>query len=86
MMELPLPSIERLLRMDHTPTGIESELLDLSNSDVATLRSIRGGSIDAAIDRVRATVTDAEGRISGYNGSFSDRMRPTGSESEDRAG
>ena len=33
--------------MDHTPTGIESELLDLSNSDVATLRSIDGGGITA---------------------------------------
>lgn len=71
--------------MDHTPAGIESELLDLSNFDVATLRSIDAASIDAAIERVRTRIVNSQGTISGFNGSFSVRMRPTGSESEDRA-
>ncbi len=84
-MEAVLPRLERLPRMDHTPAGIESELLDLSSFDVATLRSIDGAGITAAIDRVRAKIADSQGSISGYSGSFSGEMRPNGSESEDRA-
>jgi hypothetical protein len=78
--------LERLPRMDHAPAGIESELLDLSSFDVASLRSIDGAGIAAAIDRVRAKIADSEGSISGYSGSFSGRMRPIGPDSEDRVG
>ena len=70
--------------MDHTPAGIESELLDLSMFGVETLRSISDAGVDATIDRVRMRILDSQGTISGYNGSFSDHMRPTDSQSEDR--
>ncbi|RKN47530.1 hypothetical protein [Micromonospora endolithica] len=62
--------------MDMPSTEIEVELLDLSTVDVATLRSVPATDLETTIRRVNARITDAEGSISGYSGSFSGRMRP----------
>ncbi|MGW5666410.1 hypothetical protein [Micromonospora sp. NPDC003776] len=69
--------------MEEGRAGIESELLDLSTVNVATLRSVDLAGMTAAISRVRERVADSGGSISGYNGSFPSRMRPAGPDSEE---
>jgi hypothetical protein len=59
--------------MDEKSAGIESELLDLSAENVATLRSAEPSGITAAIARMRERLADSEGSISGYEGSFTIR-------------
>jgi hypothetical protein len=61
--------------MDGAPTGIESELPDLSSVTIATLRKADVAGLDAATKRVVARIADTEGSISGYSGSFSGQMR-----------
>jgi hypothetical protein len=51
---------------------------------VADLRSVQAIDITAATARVRDKLADAEGSVSGYNGSFSARTRPGWGASEDR--
>jgi hypothetical protein len=72
--------------MYETSAGIESELLDLSTVNVATLRAVELTRLDAAIQRVRARIADAGSSISGYSGSFWDEMLETGTRHEDRVG
>ncbi|MBB4741173.1 hypothetical protein BJY16_004632 [Actinoplanes octamycinicus] len=62
---------------------MESELLDLSAENVATLRSVELAGITAAIARVKETIADSEGSISGFNPSFTSRPGDSGSEAED---
>jgi len=62
--------------MDTTSAEIEAELLDLSTVDVVTLRSVPAADLEATMGRINARITDTEGSISGYSGSFSGRMRP----------
>ncbi|WBB68300.1 hypothetical protein [Micromonospora sp. WMMD812] len=69
--------------MEEGLAGIESELLDLSTVNIATLRSADLTGITAAISRVRDRVADSGGSISGYNGSFPSRTRPAGPDPED---
>jgi len=72
--------------MDSTPAGIESEMLDLSMVDVATLRSVDGSDMAAAMARVRNWIADPEGSVSDYNGSFSSEVPSGGPQSEDLIG
>ena len=65
--------------MEDTSAGFESELLDLSTENVATLRSAEIVGIAAAMARVRERIADPEGSISGFNPSFT-----TGTEAEDQ--
>ncbi|WP_320068909.1 hypothetical protein [Micromonospora sp. RTGN7] len=69
--------------MEECLAGIESELLDLSTVNVATLRSVDPTSMTAAISWVRERVADSGASISGYNGSFQSRMRSAGPDSEE---
>ncbi|MCO1597016.1 hypothetical protein M8C17_17820 [Micromonospora sp. RHAY321] len=69
--------------MEEGLADIESELLDLSTVDVASLRSVDLTGMTAAISRVRAIIADTGGSISGYNGSSPSRRRPTGPDSEE---
>ena len=45
--------------MDETSAGIESELLDLSTKNVATLRSVELSGITEAMARVRERIADS---------------------------
>jgi hypothetical protein len=72
--------------MDHNSAGIESELLDLSTENVATLRSADLSGMTAAIERVRDRIADSGRSISGYNPSFTNRPDEPGPEPEDHAG
>ncbi|MEV4497474.1 hypothetical protein AB0J84_17455 [Micromonospora arborensis] len=83
MMELLSAIVEGLPFMEEGLAGIESELLDLSTVDIASLRSVDRTGMTAAISRVQERVADSGGSISGYNGSFPSRLRPTGPDSED---
>jgi len=69
--------------MDETSAGIESELPDLSTENVATLRTVALSGLTPAIERVRERITDADGNVSGYNPSFTNRSAGAGSEAED---
>lgn len=71
--------------MYETSAGIESELLDLSTVNVATLRAVELTRLDAAIQRVRARIADAGGSISGFSGSFWHDAPAPGTRHEDRA-
>lgn len=62
--------------MDERSAGIESELLDLSTVNVATLRLIEQTGITAAIERAWEKIANAEGSISGYSGTLSSWTRP----------
>ncbi|MFV2109924.1 MULTISPECIES: hypothetical protein [unclassified Micromonospora] len=77
---------EGLPLMDSTPAGIESEMLDLSTVDVATLRGVDDSDMTAAMVRVRQRIADAEGSISGYSGSFAGRATGADPLAEDRIG
>ena len=69
--------------MEENSAGIESELPDLSTENVATLRTVALSGLAAAIERVRERITDAEGSISGFNPSYTQRSAGAGSEAED---
>jgi hypothetical protein len=69
--------------MDEISAEIESELLDLSTENLATLRSVEHSDIAPAIARVRERIGDSERSISGYNPSFTSRPGETGSDTED---
>jgi hypothetical protein len=71
--------------MDEISAEIESELLDLSTENVATLRSVELSDIAAAIARVRERIADSEASISGYNPSFTSRPREIDLDAEDRS-
>ncbi|GAB2567218.1 hypothetical protein Aab01nite_45160 [Paractinoplanes abujensis] len=69
--------------MDENSAGIESELIDLSTENVATLRSAELSGIAAAITRVRERIGDSESSISGYNPSFTDQPGKPSPDAED---
>ncbi|MEU4218959.1 hypothetical protein [Actinoplanes sp. NPDC026623] len=72
--------------MDENSAGIESELLDLSTENVATLRSADLSGMTAAIERVRGRIADSGQSISGYNPSFTGPPDVPGPAPEDLAG
>jgi RPA family protein len=72
--------------MDETSAGIESELLDLSTKNVATLRSVELSGMTEAMTRVRLRIADSEGSISGYSGSWTPRPDDSGSKAEEHRG
>jgi hypothetical protein len=69
--------------MEEISAAMESELLDLSAENVATLRSVELSGLTDAIARVRETIADSESSISGYNPSFTSRPGDSGSEAEE---
>ncbi|MBL7258260.1 hypothetical protein [Paractinoplanes lichenicola] len=70
--------------MDVNSAGIESELIDLSTENVATLRSAELSGITAAIARVKERLADSESSINGYNPSFTRRPGEARPEAEER--
>ena len=67
--------------MEKSSAEIKAELLDLSTVDVAALRAVPAADLEVSLGRVGARITDTEGSISGYQGSFSEQMRLTRPES-----